>query len=161
MKTLLFVFQFFTVLAAQAQYYPGGGMYGNQRMGGAMNQPMDTYRPSAFNSVPPMLAERETKWLRDSLALSKDQLKTVKKLNNDYAKQQQEVVRDILGTKGEQPTPEQIKQVREAMTMLNDEKQDGLKALLTPEQWKSYAAKRELMWQQTGNFYEKGLKKLN
>ncbi|TAE25999.1 MAG: hypothetical protein EAZ91_18295 [Cytophagales bacterium] len=161
MKTSFFLLCFLTAFAANAQFM-GGGM-GRQGMGGmsSMNQPVDNYRPSAMAGVPGILAERETKWLRDSLSLSKEQTKAVKKLNGEYAKQQQEAVTDILGNKGAQPTPDQIKQVREAMTMLNDEKQDSLKALLTPEQWKTYADKRLKMWEQTGNFYQKGFNKLN
>ncbi len=165
MKTIVLLVSLLTALSAQAQYGPqyGGRGYGRQGMGGmgSMNQPMDTYRPSAFNSIPTILAERETKWLRDSLSLSKEQTKSVKKLNFDYAKQQQEAVRDIVGTKGGQPSPEAIKQVREAMTMLNDEKQDVLRPLLTPEQWTAYQAKKLEMWKQTGGFYEKGYTKVN
>lgn len=157
MKTLLLVTCLLVTFSVRAQYTGGYGRPGY----GAMNQPMDTYRPSAMANVPNILAERETKWLRDSLSLSKEQAKSVKKLNFDYAKQQQEAINDIIGTKGAQPTPDQIKQVREAMAMLNDEKQDGLKALLTPEQWKAYTDKRLMMWEQTGNFYQKGLNKMN
>jgi hypothetical protein len=165
-KTILFLMSLLATLSAHAQYgggyggQYGGGGYGRQSMGG-MNQPMDNYRPSAFSSVPTILADRETKWLRDSLSLSKEQTKSVKKVNFDYAKQQQDAIKDIVGTKGEQPSPATIKQVREAMTMLNDEKQDFLKPLLTPEQWTTYQTKKVDMWKQTGGFYEKGLAKIN
>lgn len=153
----------FVLLAGLLAVSSAYGQYmGGRRPGmSAMNQPTDTYRPSAFSTIPNILAERETSWLRDSLSLSKEQMKAVKKLNQDYARQQQDAIKDIVGTKGGQPTPEAVKQVREAMTMLNDEKQDGLRPILTPEQWKTYVAKRALMWQQTGGFYEKGFTKLN
>lgn len=164
MRSIIFFCSLLTAFSSYGQYGGGyGGQYGRQGMGGmsAMNQPMDTYRPSAFNSVPTVLAERETKWLRDSLSLSKEQTKSVKKLNFEYAKQQQDAIKDIVGTKGEQPSPATIKQVREAMTMLNDEKQDMLKPLLTPQQWTTYQARKLDMWKQTGGFYEKGLAKVN
>ncbi|MCY7359551.1 MAG: hypothetical protein LH609_19265 [Rudanella sp.] len=164
MKLIILFFSLLSTLSAYAQYggqYGGqSGGYGRQSMGG-MNQPMDNYRPSAFNSIPTILADRETKWLRDSLSLSKEQTKLVKKLNFDYAKQQQDAIKDIVGTKGDQPSPATVKQVREAMTMLNDEKQDMLKPLLTPEQWIAYQARKLDMWKQTGGFYEKGLVKVN
>ena len=167
MKFIILIGSLLATLSSYGQN--GGGQYGRQGMGGmggmggmsSMNQPADNYRPSAFNSVPTILAERETKWLKDSLLLSKEQTKVVKKLNFEYAKQQQDAIKDIVGTKGDQPSPATIKQVREAMTMLNDEKQDGLKPLLTPEQWIAYQAKKVEMWKQTGGFYEKGLMKVN
>jgi hypothetical protein len=105
--------------------------------------------------MPGILAERETKWLKDSLSLTKDQAKAVRKLNNDFAKQQQSAIKDIVGTGGTRPSPEAMEQIRETMVMINEEKEDNLRPLLTPEQWTLYQAKRDIMRKNTGGFQPK------
>lgn len=138
------------------QYGGMGGQYGRMGMGGSQyNQPMASSPPSAFSSMPGILAERETKWLKDSLSLTKDQAKAVRKLNNDFAKQQQSAIKDIVGTGGTRPSPEAMEQIRETMVMINEEKEDNLRPLLTPEQWTLYQAKRDIMRKNTGGFQPK------
>lgn len=143
------------VACAQYGQY-GGGMGGRQGMGGGQfNQQMPNTPPSAFSNMPGILADRETKWLRDSLSLTKDQTKAVKKLNNEFAKQQQTAIKDIVGTGGARPSPEAMEQIRETMLMINEEKEDGLRPILTPEQWTTYRAKRDAMRKSTGGFQPK------
>ena len=132
----------------------GGGM-GRQGMGGQRGQQMPSAPPSAFSNMPGTLADRETKWLRDSLSLTKEQTKAVKKLNNEFAKQQQTAIKDIVGTGGARPSPEAMEQVRETMLMINEEKEDNLRPLLTPDQWTLYRSKRESMRKSTGGFQPK------
>lgn len=136
------------------QYGGMGGQYGG--MGGRQySQPMASSPPSAFSTMPGILADRETKWLKDSLSLTKDQVKAVKKLNNDFAKQQQSAIKDIVGTGTGRPSPETMEQIRETMVMINEEKEDNLRPLLTPEQWALYQAKRDIMRKNTGGFQPK------
>jgi hypothetical protein len=137
-----------------AQY--GGGGYGQPGMGG-MNRNSQFSQtssppPSVFNNMPGILADRETRWLKDSLNLTKDQAKAVRKLNNDFAKQQQEDIKPIAGPGGTQPSPETIRQVQEIMLMTNEEKEEQLRGILTAEQWTKYKANKDVMIQQTGGF---------
>ncbi|GAB3640199.1 hypothetical protein [Spirosoma arcticum] len=137
------------------QYGQYGGGMGRQGMGNSQYQQMPSTPPSAFSNMPGVLADRETKWLRDSLSLTKDQTKAVKKLNNEFAKQQQDAIKDIVGTGTGRPSPETMEQVRETMLMINEEKEDNLRPLLTPEQWTLYQGKRESMRKSTGGFQPK------
>ena len=131
----------------------GGGMGGNQygQQGAS--------RPSIPNIAGDM-AQKETKWLKENLNLDKDQAKAVKKLNNEYASEQQDAIKDIIGTGGAggRPSPEAMKQVREMMLMLNEEKEDKLKPILTPEQWTTYQSKKEDMQKQIGGIRPPGPK---
>lgn len=146
-----------TLSLSHAGYGQYGGGMGRQGMGGSQygQQQMPSTPPSAFSNMPSVLADRETKWLRDSLSLTKDQTKAVKKLNNEFAKQQQSAIKDIVGTGTGRPSPEAMEQVRETMLMINEEKEDNLRPILTPEQWTLYRAKRESMRKSTGGFQPK------
>ncbi len=143
--------------AGYGQYGQYGGGMGRQGMGmgSQYGQQMASPPPSAFSNMPGVLAERETKWLRDSLSLTKEQTKAVKKLNNEFAKQQQSAIKDIVGTGAGRPSPEALEQVRETMLMINEEKEDNLRPILTPEQWTLYRSKRESMRKSTGGFQPK------
>lgn len=132
--------------------YGGGGYGGGMGRGGSQFQQPNAPPPSVFNNMPGVLADRETRWLKDSLNLTKDQAKAVRKLNNDFAKQQQEDIKPIAGPGGTQPSPETIRQVQEIMLMTNEEKEEQLRPILTPEQWVKYKASKDLMIQQTGGF---------
>lgn len=152
----------FCLLVSYVSYGQYGGQYGGmgrQGMGGMgggqFGQQGGGSRPSAFSNMPGVLADRETKWLKDSLSLSKEQVKAVKKLNNEYAKQQQTAIKDIVGTGTGRPSPETMDQIRETMVMINEEKEDGLKPILTPEQWTLYKSKKESMVKSTGGFKPK------
>ena len=141
---------------AYGQYGQYGGGMGRSGMGsGQYSQQMPSAPPSAFSNMPGVLADRETKWLRDSLSLTKDQTNAVKKLNNEFAKQQQTAIKDIVGTGTGRPSPETMEQIRETMLMINEEKEDNLRPLLTPEQWTLYQGKRESMRKSTGGFQPK------
>jgi hypothetical protein len=129
----------------------GGGGYGG-RMGG-MGQSMPSSPPRA--SVPNIagdMAQKETKWLKENLDLSKEQLKSIKQLNNEYASQQQDAIKDIIGTGGGRPSPEAVKQVKDVMLMFNEEKEEKLKAILTPEQWTQYQSKKDAMQKEIGGW---------
>ena len=128
----------------------GGGM-GGRRMGGMSQDMTNTPRASVPNIAGEM-AQKETKWLKDNLSLTKDQAKDVKQLNNEYASQQQDAIKDILGTGGGRPSPEQVKQIRDVMLMFNEEKEEKLKPMLTPEQWTSYQSKKADMQKEIGGF---------
>ena len=129
----------------------GGGMGG--RMGGRMGGGIpDTGTPRA--SIPNIagdIAQKETKWLKENLDLSKDQQKAVKNLNNEYASQQQDAIKDIVGSSGK-PGPDTRKQIQDMMLMLNEEKEDKLKTILTPEQWTTYQSKKDDMQKAAGGF---------
>jgi hypothetical protein len=157
-----FLFFIFCLSLSYVSYGQYGGQYGGmgrQGMGGMgggqFSQQSAGSRPSAFSNMPGILADRETKWLKDSLSLSKDQVKAVKKLNNEYAKEQQTAIKDIVGTTTGRPTPEMMDQIRETMVMINEEKEDGLKGILSPEQWTLYRSKKESMVKSTGGFKPK------
>lgn len=152
---LSLVFSLLLSYVGYGQYGQYGGGMGRQGMGGQYGQSMPSTPPSAFSNMPGVLADRETKWLRDSLSLTKEQTKAVKKLNNEFAKQQQSALKDIVGTGGGRPSPEAMEQIRETMLMINEEKEDSLRPLLTPEQWTLYRAKRESMRKSTGGFQPK------
>ena len=129
----------------------GGGM-GGRRMGGGMGQNIPSSPPRA--SIPNIagdIAQKETKWLKENLELTKDQQKAVKNLNNEYASQQQDAIKDIIGPSGK-PGPDTRRQVQDMMLMLNEEKEDKLKTILTPEQWTQYQAKKEDMQKAVGGF---------
>ncbi|MVM30037.1 hypothetical protein GO755_08335 [Spirosoma sp. HMF4905] len=142
-----------------AQYggYGGGGYGGGMggRMGGmsGMNQNMPSSPRSSVPNIAGDMAMKETKWLRENLSLTKDQLKDVKHLNNEYASQQQDAIKDIVGANGGgRPSPETIKQIREVMLMFNEEKEEKLKPILTPEQWALYQSKKPEMQKEIGGF---------
>lgn len=133
--------------------FGGMGGMGGRRMGGGMGQSMPSSPPRA--SVPNIagdLAQKETKWLKENLALTKDQLKSVKQLNNEYASQQQDAIKDIVGTGGGRPSPETINQVRDVMLMFNEEKEEKLRVIFTPEQWTTYQLKKEDMQKAVGGW---------
>lgn len=135
------------------QYGGYGGGMGGRRMGGGMSQNMPSSPPRA--SVPNIagdLAQKETKWLKENLSLTKDQLKSVKQLNNEYASQQQDAIKDIIGTGGGRPSPETINQVRDVMLMFNEEKEEKLHVIFTPEQWTTYQSKKEDMQKAVGGW---------
>ncbi|MBD2700320.1 hypothetical protein IC229_06725 [Spirosoma sp. BT702] len=161
MKSILTSTFFFIILCLLSvnqvfsQYYPGGGMgYGGggygRRMGG-MDPTMSSSPRANIPNIAGDIAQKETKWLKENLSLTKDQLKAVKTLNNEYASQQQDAIKDIVGSSGK-PGPETRKQIQDMMLMLNEEKEDKLKTILTPEQWETYQSKKEDMQKEVGGF---------
>ncbi|GAB2554862.1 hypothetical protein [Spirosoma areae] len=141
-----------TSVQSFGQYYPGGSMSG-RRMGGMGGDPtMSNSQRASVPNIAGALAQKETKWLKENLSLTKDQLKAVKNLNNDYGDQQQDAIKDILGTGGGRPSPEAVKQVQDMMLMLNEEKEDKLKPILTPEQWALYQSKKDVMTKEIGGW---------
>ena len=144
----------FLTLSATAQYGGGGygqGGYGQGRaMGQGMGQQTGPQRPMIPNIAGDM-ANKETKWLKENLNLDKEQAKAVKKLNNEYAGQQQDAIKDMVGKDGK-PGPEIRTQIQQMMVMLNEEKEDQLKTILTPEQWTTYQSKKEQMQKEIGGF---------
>ncbi|AKD55658.1 hypothetical protein [Spirosoma radiotolerans] len=143
----------FISLHSFGQYGGYGGGYGRGGYGGGMGQSMPSSPPRA--SVPNIagdMAQKETKWLKENLELTKEQAKSVKQLNNEYASQQQDAIKDIIGTGGGRPSPETIKQVKDVMLMFNEEKEEKLKPILTPEQWTLYQSKKEAMQKEIGGW---------
>ncbi|AUD00911.1 hypothetical protein [Spirosoma pollinicola] len=134
----------------------GGGGYGGmggRRMGGGMGQNMpSTPTKASIPNIAGDMAQKETKWLKENLELTKEQAKAVKQLNNEYASQQQDAVKDIIGTGGGRPSPETIKQVKDVMLMFNEEKEEKLKPILTPEQWTLYQSKKGDMQKEIGGW---------
>ena len=130
----------------------------NRGMGGAMSQPQANFKPSIPNIAGDMAA-KETRWLKEHLALTKEQAKDVKILNNDYAKLQQEAIKEIIGTDGGKSNPQASQQMKDAMMMYNEEKEDKLKLLLTPEQWTMYQTKKPEMQLAIGGIRPPGPKK--
>lgn len=131
-------------------YGQGGGGYGRGGMGQGMGQQSGPQRPMIPNIAGDM-ANKETKWLKENLNLDKEQAKAVKKLNNEYAGQQQDAIKDMVGKDGK-PGPEIRTQIQQMMVMLNEEKEDQLKTLLTPEQWTAYQTKKPEMQKAIGGF---------
>ncbi len=127
---------------AQAQYPGGmGGGMGGGRMGspGMMGNTggQRSQMPSAGD-----IAGRQTDWMKTNLSLTKEQVKEVKKLNNTYASKQQDEVRTLLTGDGP-PSEATRQQIREVTMMINEEKEEKLKPMLTPEQWTLYQTKRD------------------
>lgn len=158
-----FAFVLWATTLSFSQYgggYGGGGYgrggYGNG-MGGAMSQPQANFKPSIPNVAGDMAA-KETKWLKENLDLTKEQAKDVKNLNNDYAKLQQEAIKEIVGTDGKRTNPAASQQIKDAMMMYNEEKEDKLKLLLTPEQWTTYQTKKPDMQRAIGGIRPPGPK---
>jgi hypothetical protein len=151
---LCFTVALLTSVQGFGQYGYGGG--GQGMYGGGMGRRMGAGQASSFPpSVPNIagnLANKETKWLKENLNLTKEQQKDVKKLNNEYADQQQDALKDIVGKGGGRPSPEAVKQIQDMMLMLNEEKEDQLKTMLTPEQWTLYQSKKEEMQKEVGGF---------
>ena len=135
----------------------GGGGMGRQQMGGGMDQQQQAnFKPSVPN-IAGDLANRETKWLKEKLNLTKEQGKTVKNLNNEYGKLQQEAIKEIVnlnGGAGARPTEAQGKaqteQMRDAMMMYNEQKEEELKKILTREQWATYQTGKDQMQREVG-----------
>ncbi|GAB3956228.1 hypothetical protein GCM10028805_45420 [Spirosoma harenae] len=122
-----------------------------RRMGGSISQDMTNSPRANIPNIAGDLAQKETKWLKENLDLTKDQVKLVKQLNNEYADQQQSAIKDIIGPSGK-PGPDTRKQIQDMMIMLNEEKEDKLKGLLTPEQWTLYQSKKEDMQKAVGGW---------
>ncbi len=129
--------------------YGGGGYGGYGRGMGSSMGGGPTFKPTMPNIAGEM-ANKETKWMKENLDLTKDQAKAIKTLNNDYAKIQQEAIKEILGADGGKSNPEAGKQVRDAMMMYNEEKEDKFKVILTKEQWVSYQTKKPDMQREIG-----------
>ncbi len=130
---------------AYAQYpggMGGGGMGG--RMGGMNNPGMMGNSSPRPQSLPfASMANQQTEWMKNNLSLSKDQVKAVRKLNNTYAEKQKTETQGLLPAGGAAPSDATRQQIREVMSMLNEEKEEELKPILTPEQWTTYRAKRD------------------
>ena len=136
----------------------GGGGYGRRNMG--MSQMPSTPSKASIPNIAGDIAQKETKWLKEKLSLDKDQFKEVKHLNNEYASQQQDAIKDIIGANGadKRPSPETIKQIQDVMLMFNEEKEEKLKPILTPEQWTLYQSQKEEMKKEIGGFRPPGPK---
>ncbi len=80
---------------------------------------------------PKRMATRQNEWMKTTLSLDSTQTKAVEKLNQKYAEKSAD-----LFAGGFSP------EVREQMQALNTDKEVELKKLLTPEQWKTYEAKK-------------------
>ena len=157
----ILLFLLMTTSACFAQFGGGGmggGGMGRQQMGGGMGQQQQQadFKPSIPN-IAGDLANRETKWLKEKLSLTKEQGKAVKDLNNTYGKQQQEAIKEIIninGGAGARPTEAQSKaqseQMRDAMMMYNEQKEEELKKILTPAQWVTYQTGKEQMQREVG-----------
>lgn len=137
------------------QYYGGGyggGGYGRSMGGmGGMGQSQANFKPTVPN-IAGELANRETKWLKEKLNLTKEQGKAVKDLNNEYGKQQQEAIKEIVSINGGKPSEAQTQQIKDAMLMYNEEKEGKLKQILTPEQWVTYQTSKGEMQREIGGF---------
>jgi len=131
----------------------GGGGYGNGMggMGRGMAGAGANFKPSMPN-IAGELAAKETKWMKEHLDLTKDQAKSIKTLNNDYAKLQQEAIKEIVGADGGKSNPNARQQVQDAMIMYNEEKEDKFKTILTKEQWVMYQTKKPDMQREIGGF---------
>lgn len=133
----------------------GGGGYGGGRMGGmgGMGQGIpSTPQKASIPNIAGDMANKETKWLKEKLSLTKEQAKSVKTLNNEYGSQQQDAIKDIVGSGGGRPSPETIKQIQDMMLMMNEEKEDKLRTILTAEQWTLYQSKKEDMKKEIGGY---------
>ena len=125
-------------------------------MGSQMGQNIPSSPPKA--TVPNIagdMAQKETKWLTENLSLTKEQSKAVRKLNNEYGDQQQDAIKDIVSANGgadKRPSPETIKQIKDVMLMFNEEKEEKLKPILTPEQWALYQSKKGDMQKEIGGY---------
>lgn len=133
------------------QYYGGGmGGMGRQMGGMGMGQSQANFKPNVPN-IAGELANRETKWLKEKLSLTKEQAKAVKDLNNEYGKQQQEAIKEIVAINGSgKPSEAQNQQIRDAMMMYNEDKEVKLKPILTPEQWALYQTSKDEMQREVG-----------
>lgn len=135
-----------------AQYGGGMGGMGGGRMGGMGGQGMGN---SSANQRPQMpsssdMANRQTDWMKVNLSLTKEQVKEIKKLNNVYASKQQDEIRPLL-TGDAPPSEATQQQIREISMMINEEKEEKLKPLLTPEQWTRYQTKRDSLSKTAGS----------
>jgi hypothetical protein len=157
MKTV-FILSISLSLLASACYgqFMGGGMGRGMGMGGAMNQPQANFKPSVPN-IAGDLANRETKWLKEKLSLTKEQAKAVKELNRRYGDQQQEAIKEIVTINGgmkpdmtEAQRKLQSDQMRDAMLMYNEQKEVELKEILTPDQWALYQRSKDDMQREVG-----------
>ena len=155
---LLLSTQSFGQYGGMGGYGGGYGGMGGRQMGGMSQMPSSPPRASIPNIAGDM-AMKETKWMKDNLSLTKDQYKDIKHLNNEYASQQQDAIKDIIGTGGGRPSPDAIKQVREVMLMFNEEKEEKFKPILTPEQWTLYQSKKDDMQKEIGGFRPPGPKR--
>lgn len=133
----------------------GGRMGGGQGMMGNSNAGPRSQMPSSGE-----MASRQTDWMKVNLALTKEQIKDVKKLNNTYASKQQDEIRALLPTEGP-PSDATRQQIREVTMMINEEKEEKLKPLLTPEQWTLYQTKRDSLSKVVGGGRMQGSGKAN
>ena len=136
----------------------GGGQYGGSGMGRGMAGGGGNFKPQMPNIAGEMAA-KETKWMKENLEFTKEQAKSIKTLNNDYAKVQQEAIKEILGADGGRSNPQATQQVRDAMMMYNEEKEDKFKTVLTKEQWTLYQSKKPDMQRDIGGIRPPGPKK--
>ena len=121
----------------------GGGGYGGRGYGGLGRMNGGFNQPTAPSKVTPKdVAKQETKWMKKNLNLTADQEPIIEEINLDYAEQRDNLVSE--GLKGdEHPSQEKITALRAKVEELQKRQDDEFKRLLKPEQWETYAQKRQ------------------
>ena len=97
--------------------------------------------------TPQEKAAKKTAWMKANLGLSDDQVKQVEPLNLEYAQKNYDLKNNQAISKEEKETQ---------MKKNDDEKDAKLKAILSPEQFKTYEAKKMEMKEEIKKQHSEG-----
>ncbi|WP_026994209.1 hypothetical protein [Flectobacillus major] len=152
-QRILFAFLCLGILTVSfdslAQYGYGGG-YGRQggfgNRGGIPQAGQGETRRRDDGMDPEKIAEEDTRWMTKKLKLSEEQLPKVEDLNIKYAFQRFDLFEEIkkATNNGTMPPSDEVRvKIREKMQKMKVDKDNDMKAILTPEQYETYQKKRK------------------
>jgi hypothetical protein len=133
---------FFTIQKSQAQYGQQGygGGFGGRGYGGGNNIPSAPTKPKEFD--PEVYSTEQTRWMTKKLKLTEEQIPKVDNVNINYSFKRMDFEQDAK--KILPPYTEEMRmKFKEKAIAIKDERDKGMKAILTEEQYAIYLKKRD------------------
>jgi hypothetical protein len=111
----------------------------SQEPGRGFSPPADSRlkKPSLKNDSPEDIAEKETKWMTKKLKLKKEQLQRVRPINEVYAFKRHDYAKAIRSG-----SDENKKNILDKLAVLDKEKDEELRRVLTEKQFNLYLEKK-------------------
>lgn len=133
---------FLTIQETKAQYgQPYGGGFGGRGGGFSGNNiPSAPVKPKEFD--PEVYSTEQTRWMTKKLKLTEEQIPKVDNVNINYSFKRMEFEQDAK--KILPPYTEEMRiKFKEKAIAIKDERDKGMKAILTEEQYTIYLKKRD------------------
>ena len=153
MKKLILIGAFFLLALlganqqAEAQYYGGGGGFGRGGIGNGFPQAGQSDNRRRDNTLDPEeIAKEDTRWMTKKLKLTEEQIPKVEDINIKYAFQRFDIFEELkkATNNGTTAPPDDVRtKLREKMRKMKDDKDNDMKAVLTPEQFEEYQKRRK------------------